>query len=327
MKAFRHMNVGTVDEAIALLESVGGRARVIAGGTDLLGILKDEILPDYPETLINLKSNKNLEYIREDGGVLKIGALTKLEDIVHSPLIRERCKVLSDTARSVASPQIRNLGTIGGNICQDVRCLYYRYPHQIGKRMLCKRKGGKTCFAVAGDNRFSSIMGGKGCFAVCPSDMAIALTALDAEILAAGPDGIRAIPIRDFYTDSGNILGTSEIITEFQVKSPPKDERTIFLKFRLRNAIDFAIVSVASAITVAEGVCKEARIVLGAVGPVPTRAISAEEYLNNKELTEEIAQAAAGMAIETARPMSMNAYKIQITRKLVTQAIKAAMPM
>ena len=323
MKFFRHVNARTVDEVIALLESGGGRARVIAGGTDLLGILKDEILPDYPETLINLKPNKNLEYIREDGGVLKIGTLTKLEDIVHSPLIQERCKILSDTAKSVASPQIRNLGTIGGNICQDVRCLYYRYPHQIGKRMLCKRKGGKTCFAVAGDNRFSSIMGGKGCFAVCPSDMAIALTALDAKVLAAGPDGIRAIPIRDFYTDSGNIVGTSEIITEFQVKSPPEDEKTIFLKFRLRNAIDFAIVSVASAITVREGICKEARIALGAVAPVPTRAISAEEYLKNKELTEEAAQAAADMAIETARPMSMNAYKVQITRKLVTQAIKA----
>ena len=327
MKAFNHVNAGTIDEAIALLKSGDGRARVIAGGTDLLGILKDEILPDYPETLINLKSIKNLEYIKEDGGILKIGALTKLEDIVHSPLIRERCKVLSDTAKSVASPQIRNLGTIGGNICQDVRCLYYRYPHQIGKRMLCKRKGGKTCFAVAGDNRFSSIMGGKGCFAVCPSDMAIALTALDAEIVAAGPDGIRTIPIRDFYTESGNILGTSGIITEFHIKSPPKEEKTIFLKFRLRDAIDFAIVSVASAMTVAEGACKEARIVLGAVAPVPTRAGCAEAFLKSKKLTEEIAQAAAGMAIETARPMSMNAYKIQITRKLVTQAIKAAIPL
>jgi xanthine dehydrogenase YagS FAD-binding subunit len=217
MKAFHHVNARTIDEVIALLESGGGRARVIAGGTDLLGILKDQILPDYPETLINLKSIKNLEYIREDGGVLKIGALTKLEDIVHSPLIRERCQVLSDTAKSVASPQIRNLGTMGGNICQDVRCLYYRYPHQIGKRMLCKRKGGKTCFAVAGDNRFSSVMGGKGCFAVCPSDMAITLTALDADIVLAEPGGTRIVPIRDFDTDSGNILGKSGIITEFQI--------------------------------------------------------------------------------------------------------------
>ena len=326
MKAFRHLNAGTVDEAIALLESGDGRARVIAGGTDLLGILKDRILPDYPETVINLKSIKDLEYIKGDGGILKIGALTKLEDIVHSPVIREKYKVLSDTAKSVASLQIRNLATIGGNICQDVHCLYYRYPHQIGERMLCRRKGGKSCPAVAGDNRFSSIMGGKGCFAVCPSDMAITLTALDADVTVAGWDGIRTIPIRDFYTDSGNILGKSGIITEFLVPALRKDEKTIFLKFRLRNAIDFAIVSVASAITVAGGVCKEARIVLGAVAPVPTRAGCAEAFLKSKKLTEEIAQEAAGLAIETARPMSMNAYKIQITRKLVTQAIEAAMP-
>jgi xanthine dehydrogenase YagS FAD-binding subunit len=326
MKAFHHVNAGTVDEAIALLKSGGGRAKVIAGGTDLLGILKDKILPDYPETLINLKSIKNLEYIKEDGGILKIGALTKLEDIVHSPLIRERCKVLSDTARSVASPQIRNLGTIGGNICQDVRCLYYRYPHQIGERMVCRRKEGKSCFAVAGDNRFSSIMGGKGCVAVCVSDMIITLTVLDADIVATGPGGIRTVPIRDFCTPSGNTLGKSEIITEFHVKPSPKEERIFFLKFRLRDAIDFAIVSVASALTVAEGVCKEARIVLGAVAPVPTRAAGAEAFLKNKELTVEIAQEAAGLVVEKAKPLSMNAYKIQITKELVKQSIMAATP-
>ena len=325
MKAFHHVNAGTVDDAIALLKSGGDRARVIAGGTDLLGILKDQILPDYPETVINLKSIKNLEYIKEEGGILKIGALTKLEDLDHSPLIRERYKILSDTAKSVASPQIRNLGTIGGNICQDVRCLYYRYPHQIGKRMVCRRKGGKSCFVVAGDNRFSSIMGGKGCFAVCASDMAIALTALDADVLAAEPDGIRTIPIRDFYTDSGTILGNSGIITEFHIKPPPKEEKTIFLKFRLRDAIDFAIVSVASVMTVTEGVCKEARIVLGAVAPVPIRAGSAEAFLKGKELTQEVAEKAAGLSTEKAKPLSMNAYKIQIAKKLVTKAIMTAM--
>ena len=114
---------------------------MIAGGTDLLGILKDKILPDYPKTIINLKDIKNLDYIKEDGAGLKIGALTRLEDIVQSLLSVKGYKILSDAAKSVATPQIRNLGTIGGNLCQDVRCTYYRYPHQIGKRILCKRKG------------------------------------------------------------------------------------------------------------------------------------------------------------------------------------------
>lgn len=168
-------------------------------------------------------------------------------------------------------------------------------------------------------------MGGTGCFAVCASDMAITLTALDADVMVAGLDGIRTIRIRDFCTDSGNILGKSEIITAFHVKLPSKDERTIFLKFRLRNAVDFAIVSVASAITVAEGVCKEARIVLGAVAAVPTRAGGAEEFLKGKKLTEEAAEQASNIAVEKAKPLSMNAYKIQIARNLVKQSIMAAL--
>lgn len=323
MKVFNHVNARTVDEVIGLLASCDGETKVIAGGTDLLGILKDKILPDYPGTIINLKCIENLDYIKEDGAGLKIGALTRLEDIVQSPIIRERYGILSDAAKQVATPQIRNLGTIGGNLCQDVRCLYYRYPHQIGERILCKRKGGRTCLAVKGDNRFSAIMGGKKCFAVCPSDMAIALTALNADIKVAGMDGSKMIPVGGFYTTSGNVLGKAEIITEFLVPPPLKDQRTNFLKFRLRDAIDFAIVSVASAITMEEGSCKEARIVLGAVAPVPTRASVSEEFLKGKEPTEEVAEQAAGMAVEKAKPLSMNAYKIQIAKKLVKQSIMA----
>jgi len=198
MKAFNHVNARTIDEAIGLLRSYDGHGKVIAGGTDLLGTLKDKILPDYPKTIINLKGIKNLDDTIEDGAGLKVGALTRLEDIVQSPIVRERYKILSDAAKSVATPQIRNLGTIGGNLCQDVRCLYYRYPHQIGKRILCKRKGGRTCLAVAGDNRFSAIMGGKGCFAVCPSDMAVALAALNADIKVAGVDGSKMVPFCNY---------------------------------------------------------------------------------------------------------------------------------
>lgn len=141
MKVFNHVNAGTVDEAIALLKSGDGRARVIAGGTDLLGILKDRILPDYPETLINLKSIKSLEYIKEDDGILKIGALTKLEDIVQSPLIRERCKVLSDTAKTVASPQIRNLGTIGGIYARMSAVCITDIPTRSGKEWSASGRG------------------------------------------------------------------------------------------------------------------------------------------------------------------------------------------
>ncbi len=324
MKDFYHVNAKSVDEAVRLLETCEGKANVIAGGTDLLGILKDRILPHYPDTIINLKTLQDLDYIETDGEGLKIGALTRLADIASSAVIHKRYGLVADAARAVATPQIRNLGTIGGNLCQDVRCLYYRYPHQIGGRILCKRKGSGRCFAVTGDNRCSAIMGGNGCFAVCPSDMAIALTALNAGIKVIGAGGSRIIPIKDFYTSSGNVLRPSDIVTECRIPRPLEDETAIFLKFRQRDSIDFAIVSVASAITVVNGLCQQARIVLGAVAPVPVRARPAEEFLRGKAPNKEIAGQAAGMAVKEAKPLSMNAYKVQIAKELVKQSIMAA---
>ena len=143
MKPFKHINVKTINEAVTLSKEYKERAKLIAGGTDLLGILKDRILPHYPDTIINLKTIQNLDYIKEDGDRLKIGALTRLEEMARSPVIRERYGILADAAKAVATPQIRNLGTIGGNLCHDVRCMYYRYPHQMGGRILCKRKAGR----------------------------------------------------------------------------------------------------------------------------------------------------------------------------------------
>ena len=323
MKNFNHVNARTVKEAAGLLRSLNGKANVIAGGTDLLGILKDRVLPDYPETIINLKTIPNLEYIKENEKGLMIGALAKLTNIARSPIVKEQYRPLAQAAEAVATPQIRNLGTIGGNLCQDVRCLYYRYPHQIGGRILCKRKGKGPCLAVTGDSRYSAIIGGKGCFAACPSDMAVALTAMNADIRVSGPDGTRIIPMNDFYKTLGNVLKRDEIITECRLKRPSKDERGVFLKFRQRDAIDFAIVSVGSSITVSKGICREARIVLGAVAPVPVRATAAEVFLKGKALEEEVAGKAADKAVERAKPLSMNAYKIPIAKELVKQSIMA----
>ena len=147
----------SLDEAAAILGRYGGRARVIAGGTDLLGKLKDEILPTYPEALINIKSIGGLEYIRLDGGVLKVGALTRLEDIAVHPVVKQRFGALAQAAGRAASPHLREMGTLAGNICQDIRCWYYRYPNN---RFPCLRKGGGRCYAVEGDNRYHSIFGG-----------------------------------------------------------------------------------------------------------------------------------------------------------------------
>ncbi len=173
MKSFSHVNARTVDEAIKLLKDHKGKAKLFAGGTDLLGILKDGILPDYPEAIINLKTIPNLNGIKEDAEGLKIGVLVKLEDIVKSSIVRTKYKILGEAAEAVATPQIRRMGTLGGNLCQDLRCWYYRYPHQVGGRVFCYLKGGKSCYALTGENRYHSIFGGlrvatPSCSVACP---------------------------------------------------------------------------------------------------------------------------------------------------------------
>jgi len=175
MRSFKHMNAQTVDEACALLGKYKGKAMLNAGGTDLLSTLKGDHLLNYPEAVINIKTISGLDTIKEESGVLKIGALTKLSDIAKSPLLRRCCKALVEAVRSVATPQVRNTATIGGNLCQDVRCWYYRYPHQIGGPILCLRKGGKICNALTGDNRYHSIFGASGvdvfpCSSNCPAN-------------------------------------------------------------------------------------------------------------------------------------------------------------
>jgi len=321
MKPFNHVNVKTVDEAIALLKEYQGRAKLIAGGTDLLGILKSNILPESPKVIINIKTIPGLDYIREDKKGLKIGTLTRLADIADSPIVKAKYRVLSQAAGAVATTEIRNMGTIGGNLCQDVRCLYYRYPHQIGGRFMCWRKGNRKCMAVQGDNRYHAILEGKKCVAVCPSDTAVALTALNATIKVVGSNGDRTIPVKDFYNPLGNDLNIEEIVTEIQVSKLPEGTKQEFLKFSLRKPIDFSIVSVASVITIKAGICEDISIALGAVAPAPIRATTAEQVIKGEAIDETIAKSAAEASVIGAKPLSMNEYKIEITKTLVKRAI------
>jgi NADPH-dependent glutamate synthase beta subunit-like oxidoreductase len=178
VKDFNHVSAKTVDEAVKLLEGYKGKAKLVAGGTELLGELKDRALPTYPEALINIKAIPNMGYIREEAGVLKIGALTKLREMHTSPIVKEKYNILAQAALSVASPQIRNMGTVGGNLCQDVRCWYYRYPHQVAGRIMCHLKGGKGCYALNGENQYHSIFGGSRaasppCSLACPGNVDI----------------------------------------------------------------------------------------------------------------------------------------------------------
>lgn len=321
MRPFTHINARTVAEAVAILDTFGGRARLNAGGSDLFGVLKDEFLPAYPEAVVNIKTIKGLDYIKEVNGQLRIGALTKLATISASRLLKERYGALAEAAYAVASPQIRNVATIGGNLCQDVRCSYYRYPRHIGGPINCARKGTGPCLAVKGDNRYHAILGGKKCFAVCPSDIAVALALFDAQLVVVGPEGERTIAVTDFYTPIANLLQPNEMVREIVLPAVTGTLVQTFEKYTLRSPIDFAIVSIASLLTMANSTCTSAKIVLGAVAAGPHRAVEAEEYLKGRILDEATATQAGELAVNGARPLGKNAYKMDIVRTLVTRAL------
>jgi xanthine dehydrogenase YagS FAD-binding subunit len=323
VKAFKHINASSIDEAITLMGSYAGNASLMAGGTDLLSVLKDEILPSYPQAVINIKTIPGLDHIEETTDGLKVGALIRLTDLIAHPLIRKGFPSLSTAAEAVATPEIRNMATLGGNLCQDTRCWYYRYPHYVGGRIICHRKGKGPCQAAKGDNRYHSVFGGKVCFAVCPSDTAIALTALNANLEISGPQGIRNVSINEFYTNLGNILEPGEVLTRILIPHPASGARQTFLKFTLRKPVDFAIVSVATVVTLHDGICKEARIALGAVAPTPLRAIETEEFIKGKVVDGKIINTAAKTTVKDAKPMRMNAYKLEIIKALVQKALRS----
>jgi len=316
MKAFKLVNASTLDEGINALQENIGKSKVLAGGTDLLGAMVDKIHREYPDVLVNFKSIPEMDYIKEETGVLKIGAMTLLKDIVSNSIIQDKYAALSQAARSVGTPQLRNMGTIGGNLCQDVRCLYYRVARN---RFYCFRKGGSLCFATIGDNRYNAILGGQVCFAVCPSDTAIALTALDATIITNKRD----MPIGDLYRILKISLDEDEVITEVQIPEPKAGTKQVFSKFRLRKAIDFAISSTAVVMNVDGGTVSGARIVLGGVSPVPYRATDAEDSLNGNTINEQLAETVGDNAVKGAFALSGNGYLIPITKTLVKRAVLA----
>jgi xanthine dehydrogenase YagS FAD-binding subunit len=211
------------------------------------------------------------------------------------------------------------MGTIAGNLCQEVQCWYFRRSFLTGTFFDCLRKGGSQCYAVAGDNRYHAILGAKQCFAVCTSDTAVALTALDAAIIT----NKRTIPIGDFFQVLGNVLGEDEIISEISVPAQKSGTKQVFIKFALRPTIDFAVVSVAAAITIEHGKVSDNRIVLGAVAAMPYRAIGAEDALQDGAISESAAEKAAASAVKDAVPLSNNKYKVQIAKALVERAVLA----
>jgi len=320
VKAFAHINARTVEEAVSCLKRYQGRASLIAGGTDLLGKMKDRILPGYPEAVINLKSIPGLDFIRVEGGELRIGALTRLEDLAGHEIIKTSYTALAEAARRTASPHLREMGTLGGNICQDIRCWYYR---SSDNRFPCLRKGGGRCYAIDGDNRYHSIFGGSvenGCYAVHPSDTAPALIALNARIKTSK----RTVSAEDFFevrVGGTTVLDKDEVVTEIQIPAIPDGAKSAFIKFAMRKSIDFPIANCAAMITRSNNEVIAARICLNAVYVIPYRAVKAEEFIVGKPVNEVNAEAAGSAVASEARPLSHNAYLVQVAKTLVARTI------
>jgi xanthine dehydrogenase YagS FAD-binding subunit len=314
-KKFAHVNAKTIDEAASILRA--GKAVALSGGTDILGAMRFEILPNYPETVVNLKSIPGLDYIKEDAGILKIGALTRLEDIAKSETVKNKYAALAEAAHRTGSPHIREMGTIAGNICQMTRCWYFRLPDN---RFNCVRKGGNMCYAMQGDNRYHSIFGQiNACFAVNASDTAPALVALNAKIKT----NKRLIDAESFWNmavPGSTVLAADEIVTEIQVPTPAPGVKSSFIKFAIRKSIDFPIVN--CAVMVGGGT---ARICLNAVYNKPYRAKSAEEAIQGKPINETNAEAAGAAALASAvvLPGDRNKWKIQIAKTMVKRSILA----
>ncbi len=309
------MDAKTVEEAVAALRK--GNAVANAGGTDLLGTMRFEILPSYPEVVVNLKTIQGLDYIREEAGMLKIGALTRLEDIARDTTVNRAYTALAQAASRVATPHIREMGTMAGNLCQLNRCWYFRKENN---RFHCLRKGGKTCYAMSGDNRYHSIFGAlKVCLAVNPSDTAPALVALNGKI-KTNKGLIEAENFWDMRIPASTVLAADEIVTEIQIPVPAEGTKSAFMKFALRKSIDFPIVNCAAA--VGRG---EARICLNAVYNKPYRAFKAEEIMRGKDIDAASADAAGAAAVADARvlPGEKNKWKIPIAKAMVKRAILA----
>lgn len=317
MKRFEHLNATSVQEAVKMLSA--SNARAIAGGTDLLGLMKDGLL--QTDRVVNLKTIKDLDYIKEEGGELRIGALARLADIAASAVVGKQAPALAQAAGVVSTPQLRNMGTLGGNLAQKVRCWYFRDPDRTD----CYKRNGSHCYAVFGASDVHAIFDGAACFAVQPSDTATALSALGASIVVAGPEGQRVVGIDAFFIGPEvdylreTVLKQDELIVEVRIPSSAIGQKSVFLKAAPRKAISFARAS-AAALVIGSPVTS-ARISLGAVAPTPKRATEAEAFLAGKRLQADVIAEAAALAVKGAKPLASNEYKIQLIQGLVRQAL------
>ena len=324
---FSYAAPSTIAEAISLLGRYGSKAKVVAGGSDLFHLMKRDAMPEVPEVIVDVKKiaeMRQLDFEAADG--LSMGALVTIGDIERSDVIAERYPLLSQASDQISVPQVRNVATVGGALSQQVWCPFLR------NALKCWRAGGEVCYATldGADNRYyHSVMGGADCYAVHPSDLAVALEALDASVVVAGPYGTKTMRLDDFLPGNvwvGNllqshVLSQTELLTAVQLPPPASDTRYAYMKSRVRNALDFAIASVAVGLSVEGGVVTDSSVVFGGIAPSPYRDLGAQERLNGASISPTLPEEVASVSLAEATPLQDNAYKVDVAKGLLKEAI------
>lgn len=321
MKPFSYVNAAGEKEAVAALGPARGRVLPLAGGMDLLALMKDYIA--QPDRLVNVKTLDRTIRRGADGG-LRIGAAVTLTELAAHGDAATMYPALVHAAAEVGTPQIRNAGTVGGNLNQRPRCWYFR-----NEEFHCLKKGGSRCFAVDGENQYHAIFGEGPCHIVHPSSLAVPAIALNARFRVVGPAGEREVAAEEYFLMPDRnlfgetVLAPNELLTHV-ILPPPGNTRSATYEVRFKQSHDWPLAMAAVALSLDGQTVRGARVVLGSVAPIPWRVPGAEAVLQGKRLSEEAAMAAADAAVAGARPLSDNAYKIQITRTAVKRAILRA---
>ncbi len=322
MRAFEYANPKTKEEAVKALTLDAGAAAPLSGGTDLLGLMKDDV--EMPKRLVNLKSISELKGIRYDGKGLRIGALVTLDELIANKKITQEYSALAQAGRGIHSPQIQNVATVAGDLCQRPRCWYYRNGYG-----LLALQNGKS-MVTEGDNRYHAILGNDGpAYFVSPSSFAVALISLGATVRVFGPSGAKDLPLAQFFripTAEGQkeyVLEPNQIITEVLVPPASRVKSAVY-EVRQRECLDWPLATAAAALQLDGKSVKSARLVLGQVAPIPWLAEAAGTFLQGKTITAEVADQAAEMAVQGAKPLSKNAYKVRLARVAAKRAILRA---
>lgn len=322
MKAFTNRNPRDLAQAVTMLTEArleNERSVVAGGGTDLLWLMKERIIA--PDVVVRLAAIRGLDQIKAENSGLTIGGQVTLDALSRHTTVRRQYQVLAEAAESVATPQIRNVGTLAGNVSQRPWCWYYRngFP--------CLKNGGTVCYSISGENHFHAIFGGGPSFIVHPSDTAPALVALDATFRVVGPQGERRVPAAEFFTlptvtpSRENVMKDDEVLASITVPAPRGTVRSLYHKVLDREAWTHAVVSAAVVLDMDGDTCRTARIVLGGVAPIPWRLPDVERLLTGQRITPELRERAGELAVAGARPLEHNGYKVPLTRAMVARAL------